>query len=92
MLALSYSFENEVLLSYSKLICLEYRHISSYNYNVYVRFATRNCTEKTSFQYDIKNVNELIKAVINSVAKEVVEEFETNPNRDFNLQGKRAIY
>lgn len=92
LLTLAYSFEDEVLLSWSKPIWWDterflhiiIRHIPNLQHG--------NYTGKTSFQYDIKNVRELIKAVVNSVAKDIEEEFKVNPNRNFNRQGKRAVY
>ncbi|GHT03215.1 hypothetical protein FACS189440_00240 [Bacteroidia bacterium] len=47
---------------------------------------------KTIFQYDFKDIRKVITAVIESAHKEVEEEFKTNPTKNFNRQGKRAIY
>jgi hypothetical protein len=48
--------------------------------------------KKTEFQYNYQDIRELIKNVLNSAEKDIAEEFKANPNRNYNRQGKRAVY
>lgn len=92
LLATAYKFEDEILLSCSKSIWWDLerflhimiRHTSDLQNGKY--------KEKTAFQYEFSNIRELIKSVILSVEKEIEEEFNVNPNKNFNRQGKRAVY
>lgn len=92
LLDIACNFEDEVLLSWSKSIWWDserflhimIRHVSDFQNGKY--------KEKTAFQYEFPNIRELIKSVILSVEKEIEEEFNVNPNKNFNRQGKRAVY
>lgn len=92
LLTIACHFEDEVLLSCSKPIWWDIerflhimiRHTSDLQNGAY--------KEKTSFQYELANIRELIKLVIQSVSQEIEEEFKATPNKNFNRQGKRAVY
>jgi hypothetical protein len=59
---------------------------------IVTRGADGNFKNKTVFQYDFKNVRNVITRVIESVSKEIEDEFTANPTKKFGRQGTRAVY
>jgi len=91
--ALSLNFESEVLTHCGIAIWWDIERFL----HIYIRHIGElqpdgNFKNKTVFQYDFKNVRKLITLVIDFVGKEIKEEFKFNPTKNFNRQGKRAVY
>ncbi|MFR3216417.1 MAG: hypothetical protein ACLTWE_08095 [Dysgonomonas mossii] len=92
LLAVAGSFNEEVLLIQRKpvwwdierFLHIMVRHANDLQIGDYIR--------KTEFQYNYKDIRELIKNVLNSAEKDIEEEFKANPNRNYNRQGRRAVY
>lgn len=93
LLYIACSFQDEILSLGSKNIWwnvdrflhIVVRHSFDLQYAKY--------KDKTSFQYKgLRSVKDLIKAVIESIKEDIKEEFLVNPNKNFNRQGKRAVY
>jgi hypothetical protein len=92
LLAVAGSFKDEVLLigkkpiwwDIERFLHIMIRHASDLQIGEYVK--------KTEFQYNYQDIRELIKNVLNSAEEDIEEEFKANPNRNYNRQGKRAVY
>ncbi|TCZ65181.1 hypothetical protein [Flaviaesturariibacter aridisoli] len=48
--------------------------------------------QKTPFQYQLNEVKDLIKNVLDKLEKEIDAHFMANPNKDFKRQGSMSVY
>lgn len=92
LLYITYRFEDEVLLSWSKSIWWDLERFLHIVIRHTADLQNGSYKEKTTFQYEFSNIRNLIISVITSAQKEIEEEFKVNPNKSFKRQGKRAIY
>lgn len=92
LLAVAGSFKEEVLLIGNKPIWWDIdsflhiivRHANDLQIGEYIK--------KTEFQYNYKDISELIKNVLYSVKNDINDEFRANPSRKYNRHGSRAVY
>jgi hypothetical protein len=43
------------------------------------------------FQYEFREVSRIIQIILSNIHKEIIEWFDSNPNKDFKRQGKWAV-
>lgn len=85
-------FEDEVLLPFEIPIWWDFeRFLHIYIRHVKETKLGERFTEKTIFQYKFKDVRRIVKAVIESVYKEIIEEFKQQPTKNFRRMGTRSI-
>lgn len=92
LLYITYRFEDEVLLSWSKSIWWDLERFLHIVIRHTADLQSGSYKEKTIFQYEFSDIRNLIISVITSAQKEIEEEFKLNPNKNFKRQGKRAVY
>ena len=92
LLYITYRFEDEVLLSWSKSIWWDLERFLHIVIRHTADLQNGSYKEKTIFQYEFSDIRNLIISVITSAQKEIEEEFKLNPNKNFKRQGKRAVY
>lgn len=93
LITLSCMFKNEILLMWKKPIWWDIERFL----HIYLRHIAElqpdgKFKNKTNFQYEYKDIRYLICHVIGSVTNDIEEEFKANPSKNFNRQGKRAVY
>lgn len=85
-------FENEVILPYKNPIWWDYeRFLHIYIRHVKETKVGERFVEKTIFQYKFKDITRIVKAVIESVYEEIIEEFHQRPTTNFRRMGARSI-
>lgn len=93
LIILSCMFKNEILLMWKKPIWWDIERFL----HIYLRHIAElqpdgKFKDKTNFQYEYKDIRNLICRVIESVGNDIKEEFKANPSKNFNRQGRRAVY
>ena len=85
-------FESEVLLPFEIPIWWDFeRFLHIYLRHVKETKVGERFAERTIFQYKFKDVNRIVKTVIESVYDEIKEHFKEKPNENFRRLGKRSI-
>lgn len=93
LMTLSCLFKDEILLMWNKPIWWDIERFL----HIYIRHIAElqpdgNFKNKTVFQYKFEDIRKLVCAVIDSVSKDIDDEFKANPAKSFKRQGKRAVY
>lgn len=93
IIALSSSFQDERLTHNKKPVWWDYERFI----HIYIRHVSEIQTgerfeKKTVFQYNIKDIRQLVIGVLKTIEDEIQEHFEKFPNKPFKRHGEMSVY
>ena len=77
--------KHPVYLNFERFLHIYLRHVSETQIGEHFE-------NKSVFQYKHKDIENVIKYVLESINDEIQEHFETNPSKEFKRHGSRSVY